>query len=106
MNSLPSQKRSRRELDEIRARNAFQTRPPIAHVEKMAAHPVVLIIGYLLSFLAGVGLLPALLIYWRKPRSRHHACFMIIISILAAVFFYFKYFNPSEINDTQGPFGY
>ena len=42
---------------------------------------------YVGSIICGVIVfLMALLIYWKKPRSRHHAAFLFIISLLVIVF--------------------
>ena len=124
MSFLPDQKRSDKELAELRMRNAFEVRPPVQHVKSLALHPVLLTVVYLDS-LAGAGLamlalyVPALIcagmvmlismiVYWRKPRSRHHATFTAIISLLVLVFGTVYYLEQLEASnyDPQGPTGY
>jgi predicted PurR-regulated permease PerM len=76
---------------------------PIARLEKLTAHPVLLTLTYLTAFLAIYaawqavffitpislifvsGLLTAY-IFWRKKRSRHHAAILIIILVMTLVF--------------------
>jgi len=124
MTDLPDHKRSKRELDELRMRNAFAVRPPVQSIEKMALHPFLLAVGYIICMagsalaLAGMihaglacavlGLLLSLFIYWQKPRSRHHATIFLIISLLVLVFgtvYEVKQFEQTP-NDAQGPIGY
>lgn len=124
MTDLPDHKRSDSELDEIRRRNAFAVRPPVQEIKNLAIHPLFLGIAYILC-LTGAGLalgeiyiagltcaaltlLFTLFIFWKKPRSRHHATIMAIISLLVLVFgtvYYLEQFEQTP-NDAQGPIRY
>ena len=124
MTGIPEHKRSDNELDEIRRRNAFAVRPPVQKIKNQALQPIFLAVGYLLC-LTGVGLaigeiyipgltcaalvlLTAIFIFWKKPRSRHHATIMAIISLLVLVFgtvYYLEQFEQTT-NDAQGPIRY
>lgn len=110
-------------------------RPPVEHLKKLAANRIVLGIGYALCLVgaglvihainrlgpidelyfrigmgcAGGGMLSSLLIFWRKPRSRHHTMIMVIISLLVLVFgsvYYIEQFEDAPHDDTQGPTRY
>ena len=124
MTSLPEQKHSSEELNELRLRNALAVRPPVQHIKSLALHPVLLTLHYLLSLTggglvcggmyrpglvcSGVAMLGALLVFWKKPRSRHHAAFISLISLLVLVFgtvYYLGQFEASNY-DPQGPIGY
>jgi len=84
---LPTRRRSDRELNELRRHAAMETRPPIAHLQSITAHPVLLGIGYLLALAGGVGgLLVAAFIFRKKPRSTHHAGFIAVIALFVIVF--------------------
>lgn len=124
MAGIPDQKRSSDDLDQIRRRNAFAVRPPVQEIKTQALHPVWLTLCYLLC-LTGVGLgvtqifIPALacaasaqiinlFIYFKKPRSRHHAAIIAIISLLVLVFgtvYYLEQFEKTA-HDAQGPIRY
>lgn len=62
-------------------RNAMQMRPPVQHYQKKLAHPVLLGFCYVLSVL-GLGVLIGPVLFFVKPLSRHHACFMILLSLI------------------------
>jgi hypothetical protein len=84
---LPDRRHELRELQSIRAKNAMMVKPPVEQVKSLAAHPALVILGYLLAFGGGVGgLLVALYLFLKKPRSSHHAAFITIISLLVLVF--------------------
>lgn len=124
MTDLPGHKHSDNELSELRMRNAFAVRPPVQELKNQALHPILLALGYILC-LTGVGLaigeifipgiacasialLLTLFIFWKKPRSRHHAAMMAIISLLVLVFgtvYYLEQFEQTT-NDAQGPIRY
>jgi len=124
MADLPDRKHSNNDLDEIRRQNAFAVRPPIQQIKNQALNTVLLTIIYVLC-LTGAGLaiakifIPGLicsgaalvlnfLIFWRKPRSRHHAAIMLIISLLVLVFgtvYYLEQFEQTTY-DAQGPIRY
>tara|TARA_Y100000385_G_C13023668_1_gene607377 strand:+ start:662 stop:1036 length:375 start_codon:yes stop_codon:yes gene_type:complete len=124
MTTLPEQKQSIDELNELRMRNAFAVRPPVQEIRSLALHPAMLVALYILCF-TGVGLavggiyraslicggcslLITLLIYWRKPRTRHHASIIVIISLLVLVFgtvYHHKHLEAPDY-DPQGPIGY
>ena len=124
MSKIPDKKRGDQELEELRKRNAFTVRPPVQAIQNLALHPSLIGIVYAVS-LTAVGLviyktyLPALicaglvlactlLIFWKKPRSRHHAALMVIISLLVLVFGSVYYLTQFELpaNDPQGPIRY
>ncbi|PID80858.1 hypothetical protein CSB20_05305 [bacterium DOLZORAL124_64_63] len=124
MTEIPEHKHSDSELNELRMRNAFAVRPPVAQIKKQALHPVLLTAAYLVClagaglaigkmFLPGVGcaacgLLVSVFIFWRKPRSRHHASIMAIVSLLVLVFGTVYHFEQNEQtdNDTQRSTGH
>ena len=136
MAKIPDKKRDRQALQQMRNRNAFTVRPPVQQLQNQALAKPILGFFYLLA-LTGAGLviysfssyvpvlelyfkaglacvsvvaLMAIFIFWRKPRSRHHAAFLVIISLLVLVFgsvYYFEQFEPKPANDdTQGPIRY
>lgn len=124
MPDIPDHKHSDNELNELRMRNAFAVRPPVEQIINQALNPFLLGLNYLLC-LTGAGLaigkifIPALscaavalvftlFIYWKKPRSRHHAAFMAMISLLVLVFgtvYYLEQFEQTA-HDAQGPIRY
>lgn len=108
---LPEGRHSEREVMEIRRREAMKVRPPLAHLRAQMANPFVLGIGYLLAAGGGAGcyfidkqwqhaaaaewgaagagcagMLVAVFLAFKKPRSRHHAAFIAMISLLVIVF--------------------
>lgn len=84
---LPVHRRGDGELQRIRMQNAMQAKPPVERIAAQAAHPMMLILGYALAVAGGVGgLLVALLLFLKKPRSSHHAAWMTIIGVLVMVF--------------------
>ncbi|BDS05216.1 hypothetical protein NT6N_02560 [Oceaniferula spumae] len=124
MTKIPERKQDKQELEDLRRRNAFAVRPPVQAIKAQALHPLFIGLGYLLSLTsaglaiaaiyipalscASLSLLGALFIFWKKPRSRHHAAFMAIISLLVLVFgsvYYLAQFEPTS-NDPQGPIRY
>jgi len=65
----------------------MQVRPPVEQIKSLAAHPAIVILGYLLAFAGGVGgLVVAAYLFLKKPRSHHHAAFIAIIAVLVLVF--------------------
>lgn len=135
MAEIPKRKRDKVELQEMRARNAFAVRPPVEKLEAQAVNHLVLGFFYLMILtgaglviksyfpygiemgpvfitgmaLAAVGLLVSCLIFWKKPRSRHHAALMAIISLLVLVFgtvYYIEQFEQEAHDDAQGPIRY
>ncbi len=117
MTQIPAHKHSKKELGDLRMRNAFATRPPIQALRSQAANPIFLVIAYLLCltgaglalggiYISGIvcsalSLLGAFFIFWRKPRSRHHAAMITIISMLVLVFGSVYYREQLE----QEPYG-
>jgi hypothetical protein len=113
--ALPSQKRSDQEIMRMRQRDLMQTRPPVAHIQSMALHPFLVAMLYAATlatpiltsrywhlasparwYAPGVGggvlLVLSVVIYFSKPRGRHHAaivcgvvlvnlCFCILITL-------------------------
>ena len=124
MTDIPDRRHSASELNRLRMQNVFAVRPPVQRVKNMALHPVFLGVVYLLC-LASLGLLggrffvpslvcsavvlvAAVLFAIKKPRSRHHATILAIISLLVLVFgtvYYQKQFEQTA-NDAQGPIRY
>lgn len=101
--SLPARRHSDRDLNEMRLQQAFATRPPIGHLQSLAAHPAVLGFGYLLTAAsalcawrlqdywptaaaAGGALVLAVYIFIRKVRSRHHAGFIAVLVLFILAF--------------------
>lgn len=124
MAKIPERKQDDRELNDLRKRNAFAVRPPVQAIVNQALHPLFVGLAYLLCLTsaglaiggiyipalicAGVSLLGTVFIFWKKPRSRHHAAFIAIISLLVLVFgsvYYLAQFEPTP-NDPQGPIRY
>lgn len=105
-------------------RNAFAVRPPVQEIKSLALHPILLAALYLLSLAgaglaiaeifrpglicAGIALLAAAIVYWKKPRTRHHSAIIAIISLLVLVFGTVYYLEQLEASDydPQGPIGY
>lgn len=84
---LPSHKHSDGDLERIRRQNALQTKPPVDYIVSQAAHWSLLVLGYLLAFAGGIGgLLVALFLFLKKPRSHHHAALITIIAVLVLAF--------------------
>lgn len=135
MAKIPEKKRGISELRDIQARNAFATQPPVQQLQALAVPKQLIIFIYLLSLTsaglvvaafkgygpidevfyyagqgcAGLVTLTSLFIFWKKPRSRHHAAFLAIISLLVLVFgsvYYIKQFEQSAHDDAQGPTRY
>lgn len=135
MSQIPERKRDKAELQEMRARNAFAVKPPVEHLQSQAVNRFLLGLYYLISLIgaglviksyypygiemgpvfisgmacAALGLLISLLIFWKKPRSRHHAALMAIISLLVLVFgtvYYIEQFEQEAHDDAQGPIRY
>ena len=131
MAKIPEKKRDRQELQEMRNRNAFAVRPPVELLQSQALPKPILILFYFLAataaglvtyafsphglvlagyFMVGITcavivMLMAVFIFLKKPRSRHHAAFLAIISLLVLVFgsvYYFEQFEQQTHDDTQG----
>ena len=108
---LPAQRHSDEEVMELRRREAMRGRPSVAHLRMQIANPLLLGLGYGLAAGGGIGgyfvdkewryavaaewsavaaaalgMLVALFIALKKPRSRHHAAFIAIIALLVIVF--------------------
>jgi hypothetical protein len=84
---LPARRHADGELQRIRMQNAIEAKPPVERIAAQAAHPMLLILGYALAIAGGVGgLLAALFLFLKKPRSSHHAAWMTIIGVLVLVF--------------------
>ena len=105
---IPQERRTSEDIAELRERQRladFSSTPknPIAHLEQLSVHPVLLTITYLIAFTAIFaawktvyfvtpislifvsGLLTAY-IFWKKKRSRHHAAILFIILVMTLVF--------------------
>ena len=87
MTELPDRKRQSDELKRLRLQHAMAVRPPIGAIRSQMAHKFLLFLGYLFCLAGGAGgLMVALFIVVRKPRSRHHAVLMFILAVLVLVF--------------------
>ena len=107
---LPSHRHSNHEIEEIRRREALALLTPVVNPKLAAAHPALLIPGYLAALIGGgaiyfyqqpitvsapcvsASLLIAAFIALYKPLSRHHAAFIAVISLLVIVFGALHYF--------------
>lgn len=107
---LPSHRHSNHEIEEIRRREALALHTPVVNPKLAAAHPALLIPGYLATLAAAASiyfyqqpitvsapgaaasLLIAAFIALKKPMSRHHAAFIAIITLLLIVFGALHYF--------------
>lgn len=132
---IPDKKHDDRELQQLRMRNAMAVRPPVTQLKKQALHPWGLGVHYGVGLVSmvlvvwsiyplgpiderllmiGMGgslccLLAAILVFWRKPRSRHHMTLMMIISLLVLVFgsvYYIEQFEQAPYDDAQGSLRY
>ena len=120
MSDIPRQKRSSDELDDLRRRNAFAVKPPIQQIKALelplpligilytvvTASVVLYFTHYYIPAIccAGPSLLASLFIFWKKPRSSHHACIITIISLLVLVFgsvYYLEQFEPTAHEEPQ-----
>ena len=135
MGDLPERKQSRSELQDMQRRNAFAVQPPVQHLQNLAINRIVLAVFYALTLAgaglviaaiypqgfideaffiigcacAGVSFLGVIYIFWKKPRSRHHAAIIAIISLLVLVFgtvYYIEQFEQEAHDDAQGPTRY
>ncbi len=107
---LPAHRHSDREISEIRRQEAIGMMAPSGPPRPLAAHPVLVIPGYLFAAAGGVGfhfynlelpvtagcvvaaLLIALFVFIRKPLSRHHAAFISVACLFVIVFGALHYF--------------
>ncbi len=105
--ALPAQKHSEQEIMRMRQRDLMQTRPPVAHIRGMALHPFLVAMLYLATVATpiltklywqlgapkqwyapsvggGILLILSAIIYFCKPRARHHAaivCGVILVNL-------------------------
>lgn len=85
--NLPAHKHSDQDLQRLRMQNAMQAKPPIELVKTQAGHWSLLALGYLLALAGGIGgIAVAAFLFFKKPRSSHHAAWMTIIAVLVLVF--------------------
>ncbi len=105
---IPQERRASEDIAELRERQLLANSPstpknPIAHLEQLSAHPVLLTITYLIALTAILaawktvyfvtpislifvsGLLTAY-IFWKKKHSRHHVAILFIILVMTLVF--------------------
>jgi hypothetical protein len=108
--SLPHQRHSAREIEELRRREMHSLMNSVPNPRLLPAHPALIIPGYLCSIAAAVGVwvyqmppaatLVAVLaalaiagfIWRRKPVSRHHAAFIAVFALFLLVFSALHYF--------------
>ena len=101
---LPSQRRGDEELQAIRRRQALAQLTPVENPRFASAHVALLILGYLGSLASAaafyfydasvvvsapcavVSLLIAAFITLKKPLSRHHAAFIMVITLFVIIF--------------------
>jgi hypothetical protein len=107
---LPLYRHSEQELAELRRNAAIAMMAPVANPKLAAAHPVIIVFGYLLSIAgtacfyyetfpiaatagcAVAALVIAAFIFLRRPNSRHHAGFITVIALFVLVFAVLHYF--------------
>ena len=107
---LPFHRHSDQEISEIRRREALAMMQPVVNPKLAAAHPALLVPGYLCAiagsscfFFYGVplaatagcaatALLLAAFVFLRRPISRHHAAFIAVIALFVVVFGALHYF--------------
>lgn len=107
---LPIQRRTQRELNEFRRKEALAVQMAQAQAPKLAAHLALIIPGYLLMVAGALsfyyyelaievtascvvaGLLIAGFILWKKPLSRHHGAFISAMALFVVVFGALHYF--------------
>ncbi|MGJ8673076.1 MAG: hypothetical protein ACSHX2_09040 [Rubritalea sp.] len=65
----------------MQMQNALQMRPPVEKYQRQVANPVLLVFVYLLSFV-GLGIIIGPILFFAKPLSRHHAAFVLLISLV------------------------
>ncbi len=117
--TLPTKKHDDEEILQMRRKHAFQTRPPVEKIRNMALHPI--LVGLLYLFLVAIPILThsnwnlpsplrwyapgigcsllmlfAVLIYFTKPRARHHAAFLFGIAILTLGFCFLITINATH----------
>lgn len=117
--TLPTKRHDEQEILQMRRKHAFQTRPPVEKIRNMALHPI--LVGFLYVFLLAVPILTrrnwhlppplrwyapgigcgllmlfAVLIYFTKPRARHHAAFLFGIAILTLGFCFLITINATH----------
>jgi hypothetical protein len=105
---IPQERRTSEDIAELRERQRladFSSTPknPIAHLEQLSVHPVLLTITYLIAFTAifaawktvyfvtpisliFVSVLLTAYIFWKNKLSRHHAAILFIILVMTLVF--------------------
>lgn len=107
---LPSHRHSAQEIEAIRQREALALLTPVVNPKLAAAHPALLVPGYLAALAAAaliyfyqqpitlsapcaaVSLLIAGFIALKKPISRHHAAFIAVITLFVIIFGALHYF--------------
>ena len=94
MAKIPETKRSADELARMQMRNAMQACTHVEQYRRQLVHPIGLFLAYLLSF-CGFGIVLGPVLYFAKPMSRHHAGFMLLLSLIAmggvALYYYERY---------------
>ena len=108
--NLPSHRHSDEQLQAMRRREALALLTPVVHPQFVAAHPALLVPGYVCALIgagaicfyqqpvtvsapcAAASLLIAGFIALRKPLSRHHAAFITVITLFVIVFGVLHYF--------------
>lgn len=108
--NLPSHRHSDPEIQEIRRREALAMLAPVVNPHLIAAHPALLIPGYLAALVgavcfayyelpitvaapcAAVSLIISCYISLKKPISLHHAAFIAVITLIVIVFGAIHYF--------------
>jgi len=84
---LPNRRHSDGELQRLRMQNAMEAKPPIERINAQCGHWALLALGYLLALAGGIGgIAVAAFLFFKKPRSTHHAAWMTMIAVLVFVF--------------------
>ncbi|MGL5017964.1 MAG: hypothetical protein ACRDBP_07515 [Luteolibacter sp.] len=107
---LPVHRHTEKEIKQIRRQEMLSGTNLAGHMRSSAAHPVWIVIGYLLAIAPAIGiyfydiqkelaggcaaaaLLVAAIIFFRKPLSIHHAAFIAVVVLLVVVFGALHYF--------------
>jgi hypothetical protein len=107
---LPVHRRSEKEIHEIRRQEILAAQNVTGHLNSLAAHPALIVPGYLLATAAAVGiyffdvqkeiaaacvagaLLFAAMIFFKKPLSVHHAAFITVAVLFVLIFGALHYF--------------
>lgn len=118
--ALPSRRRSERELMELRRVTIADPEVPVSYLKSLTAHPVWIVLGYLLPFAGGMAslIVPLFLVsfpfnplyaylggalgiafglyVFTKVRSRHHGGFISALAVLVLIFTVLQHLEPFQ----------